>query len=123
MPPAARPTSSTRRNSPRPPLVNRCSAGLQTRPEERGMLCLLLLPVHLALALLWLPFLALKLVFRFLAMLIVLPIVLLVGALAAVIGGLAFFFAVLIPLAPFLIVALLIYALTRRSPAASAARG
>ena len=87
------------------------------------MLCLLLLPVHLALALLWLPFLALKLVFRFLAMLIVLPIVLLVGALAAVIGGLAFFFAVLIPLAPFLIVALLIYALTRRSPAASAARG
>jgi len=53
----------------------------------------------------------------------VLPIILIVTFVAVLVAGLTFTFAILAPLAPLVIIALLVYALMRRSPAATAHPG
>ena len=111
----ARPTSSGRRNFSRPPRVN----------PDMG---LLLLPFTLAFSLVFglvfvLPFMLLRAVLRLLAVLFVLPIILIVTFVAVLVAGLALTFAILAPLAPLVIIALLVYALMRRSPAATAHPG
>lgn len=84
---------------------------------------LLALPFALLFAVVWLPFLFLRLAIKAAVGLLVLPIVLLVAAIVA--GALAFGFAmaVLVPLSPLLLIGFLVWAVTRSSPAASAARG
>jgi len=77
------------------------------------MLCLLLLPFHLILGLLFLPFILLRAVFKLLAAMILLPIVLAVAFVGLLIGGLAISFAVLLPLLPFALLALFIWAIVK----------
>jgi hypothetical protein len=88
---------------------------------------LLLLPIHLAFALVFgvfmLPFLILRFVFKLLAALIVFPFVILFVVAAALVAVVAMLFAILAPLLPFAVIALLIYAVMRHSPAATVARG
>ncbi len=84
---------------------------------------LLALPLALLFAVLWLPVLFLRFVIKAAIGLLVLPIVLLVGAI--VVGALLFgaAMAVIVPLSPLLLIAFVIWAVTRNSPAASAVRG
>jgi len=77
------------------------------------MLCLLLLPFQLMFGLLFLPFLLLRAVLKLLTALILLPIVLAVAVAGLVIAGLAFSFAVLLPLLPFAAAALVIWAIVK----------
>jgi hypothetical protein len=87
---------------------------------------LLLLPfalLALPFAVLLLPFLILRFVVKAAVALVVLPFVLLIGAIVCVALAIAFSLAILAPLLPFAIIALLVWAITRNSPAAIAARG
>jgi hypothetical protein len=84
------------------------------------MLWLLLLPLKLMIGLLLLPFILLRVVVKLLATLILLPIVLalaavgvLIGGLGLMLGGLAFSFALLLPLLPFAIIALFVWAIVK----------
>jgi hypothetical protein len=84
------------------------------------MLWLLLLPLKLMLGVVLLPFIVLRVIFKLLATLILLPIVLalaaagvVIGGLALLVGGLAFSFAILLPVLPFAIVALLVWAIVK----------
>jgi hypothetical protein len=92
-----------------------------------GALCLLLaLPfVLLALpfALLALPFLLLRLVFKAVFALVMLPIVFFVAVVVFAAVAIAVALAVLAPLAPFLLIALVVWAVTRSSRAAIATQG
>ena len=72
-----------------------------------------MLPFKLVFGLLLLPFLVLRTLLKVLAATIVLPIVLLVGFLALVIGGFAFVLAILAPLVPLALVALLLVAIVK----------
>ena len=83
------------------------------------MWCLLTLP----LALLALPFLLLRFMVRALFGLIMLPIVLLVAVVVSFAVAFAFAMAVLLPLAPFLLIGAIVWAVTRNSRGAIAARG
>src|SRR5581483_10814020 len=74
-------------------------------------------------AVLFLPFLLLRFVLRAAVGLIVLPVVLVVAAIVCAALLFAAALEVLIPLAPFLLIAWLVWAVTRSSPAAIAARG
>jgi hypothetical protein len=70
-----------------------------------------------------LPFLLLRFIVRLLFGLVMLPFVALIVALGLAIGAIAFtftIFASLMPLAPFALVAFVVWALTRHSRAASA---
>ena len=84
---------------------------------------LLALPFALIGLVLFLPFLLLRFVLRAAVGLIVLPIVLLVAGLAVAALFSAAALAILIPLSPFLLIALLVWAVTRNSRAAIAVRG
>jgi hypothetical protein len=89
---------------------------------------LLLLPFTLAFTLLVtavfvLPFMLLRAVLKLATAIVVLPLVLIFSCGILLVAGLAFSLAILAPLAPFAIVALLVYALMRRSPAASVRPG
>ena len=101
----ARPTSSGLRNSWRP------------LPVNKGMFCLLFFPFLL-------PFYVLRFAFRLVFGLLMLPFIMLLVAGAvlfavfmAVFGA---FFALVVPLMPFALIALAIWGLTRHSRAASA---
>jgi hypothetical protein len=82
------------------------------------MFCLIFLPFLL-------PFMLLRLFFRLVFGLVMLPFVLVMVGLALAVGVLCalgmVFFAVLMPLAPFALVALVIWAFMQHSRAASAA--
>lgn len=84
---------------------------------------LLLLPFALVGSILLLPFLLIRFFVRAAVGLVVLPFVLLIGALVC--GALLFAaaLAVLVPLSPLLLVAFIVWAVTRNSRAAIAARG
>ena len=84
---------------------------------------LLALPFALIGLVLFLPFLLFRFVLRAALGLIVLPIVLLVAGLAFAALFFAAALAILIPLSPFLLIALLVWAVTRNSRAAIAVRG
>jgi hypothetical protein len=88
---------------------------------------LLLLPLKLAFWLVFgiflLPFLLLRLALKVLMAVIVLPFVLVFAFVGVLLACLALAFALLAPLLPFAVIALLIYALMRHSPAATAVRG
>src|SRR5438034_11692034 len=77
------------------------------------MLWLLTLPFKLVLGLFLLPFLILRIVLKVLVAIVLLPIVLVVGFLFVVLGGLALVFAVLAPLVPFILLALLVAAIVK----------
>jgi len=62
----------------------------------------------------------LRAVLRMMTAIIVLPIVFVVVVVAMAVAGLAFTLAVLAPLAPFIVVGVVVYLLMRRSPAATA---
>jgi len=87
---------------------------------------LLLLPFALfalPFALLLLPFLIVRFVVKAAVALFVLPFVLFIGAIVYVALAIAFSLAILAPLLPFAMIALLVWAITRNSQAAIAARG
>jgi hypothetical protein len=95
------------------------------------MLWLLTLPIRIFFGILMLPFLflvipflLLRVLFKTALALVVLPVVFVVAIIGVLIAALAVSFAILIPLAPFALVALLVWMLvTRSSPVASGARG
>ncbi len=84
---------------------------------------LLLLPFALIGSVLFLPFLLLRFVIKAAVGLLVLPIVLLLAGIVCVALFFAAALAVLIPLSPFLLLALVVWAVTRNSRAAIAVRG
>jgi hypothetical protein len=87
------------------------------------MLCLLTLPFHFLAAILFLPFLVLRIVFKVIAAIVFLPILFLIACIGIVIGGIALFFAVVVPLVPILLLVLLVALVVRlatRRPAATA---
>jgi len=84
------------------------------------MWCLLMMPF---LGIFLLPFLLLKLLFRAIFGLIMLPIVLIVMFVVFAALALGFAMAVLVPLSPFLLIAFIVWAVTRNSRVATAVRG
>lgn len=74
-------------------------------------------------ALLFLPFLILRFVVKAAVALVVLPIVFFAGLIVCIAVAIAFSMAILLPLLPFALVALLVWAITRSSQAAIAVRG
>ena len=72
------------------------------------MFCLLTLPLHLALGVLFLPFLLLRILIKVLVALIMIPIALLTAAVSVGVGLL-----LAIPLTPFLLIALFVWAIVR----------
>lgn len=84
---------------------------------------LLALPFALFFAVLWLPFLLLRFVIKAVVGLVLLPVMLVVAVIVGAALLFAFSMAVLLPLSPFLLLGLLVWALTRNSRAAIAVRG
>ena len=84
---------------------------------------LLFLPFALIGAVLFLPFLLLRFVLKAAVGLVVLPVVLLVAGIVCAALFLAAALAVLVPLTPFLLLGLLVWAIMRSSRAAIAVRG
>lgn len=84
---------------------------------------LLALPFALFFAVLWLPFLLLRFVIKAAVGLVLLPVMLVVAVIVGAALLFAFSMAVLLPLSPFLLLGLLVWALTRNSRAAIAVRG
>jgi len=84
------------------------------------MLCLLMMPF---IGIFLLPFLLLKLLFRAIFGLIMLPIVLFVVFIVFAALALGFTMAVLVPLSPLLLIAFIVWAVTRNSRAATVVRG
>jgi hypothetical protein len=84
---------------------------------------LLALPFALIGLVLFLPFLLFRFLFRAALAMIVLPILLLVGAVVCAALLFAAGVAILLPLSPFLLLGLLVWALTRNSRAAIATQG
>lgn len=84
------------------------------------MLCLLMMPF---VGIFLLPFLLLKLMFRAIFGLLMLPIVLLVMFAVFAALALGFAMAVLVPLSPLLLIAFIVWAVTRNSRAATVVRG
>lgn len=101
----ARPTSSRHQNFWRPPPVN------------SGMFCLLLSILFFPFVL---PFLILRFVFKLIFGLLMLPFVLLMVLFAVAMAVFGVIFALAMPLVPFVLIALAIWALTRHSRAATA---
>jgi len=81
------------------------------------------LPFALLFGLLFLPFLLLRFVIRAAVGLVVLPIVLLVAGLVCAALFAAAAMAILVPLSPFLLLAFIVWAVTRNSRAAIATQG
>ena len=77
------------------------------------MLCLLLLPFHLLFGLFLLPFVVLRAAFKLLAAIVLLPIVLAFAGAAVLVGALAFSLAVLVPLLPLAVLALVIWGIVK----------
>jgi hypothetical protein len=92
-----------------------------------GLFLLLMIAGGLAFAavaaLLWLPFMLLRVVLKLVVGLLVIPIVIGAMLFAFVMAGAAIVFGLLLPLAPFALVALVIWALTRHSRAATVIPG
>jgi len=77
------------------------------------MFCLLTLPIHLALGVLFLPFLLLRILIKVLVALIMIPIALLTAAVSVGVGLLIVGLLLAIPLTPFLLIALFVWAIVR----------
>ena len=101
----ARPTSSRRPNFWRPPPVNRV------------MFCLLFGILFFPIVL---PFLILRFVIKLIFGLLMIPFVLMMVLFAVAMAVFGVIFAVALPLLPFVLIALAIWALTRHSRAATA---
>ena len=84
------------------------------------MWCLLTMPF---VGIFLLPFLLLKVMIRAIFGLLMLPIILLVMFVVFAALALGFAMAVLVPLSPFLLIAFIVYAVTRNSRAATVVRG
>jgi hypothetical protein len=77
------------------------------------MFCLLTLPLHLALGVLFLPFLLIRVFIKMLVALIMIPVALLAGALSIGIGLLIVGLLLAIPLTPFIVIGLFVWAIVR----------
>jgi hypothetical protein len=77
------------------------------------MFCLLTLPLHLALGVLFLPFLLLRILIKVLVALIMIPIALLTAAVTVGVGLLVVGLLLAIPLTPFLLIGLFVWAIVR----------
>jgi len=89
----------------------------------RVVFCLLFGLIFLPLTILFLPFIILRLVLKAAFALFMLPIAILTGFLGIAIALVAVAFALLIPLAPFIVVGVCVWLLTRNSRAATAIQG
>jgi hypothetical protein len=77
------------------------------------MFCLLTFPLHLALGVLFLPFLLIRVLIKGLIALIMIPIALLTAVLSVGVGLLIVGLLLAIPLTPFLLVGLFVWAIVR----------
>ena len=89
----------------------------------RLFFCLLFGLIFLPFAILFLPFLILKLILKATFALFMLPIAIVTGFLGIAIALVAVAFALLIPLAPFIVIGVCVWLLTRNSRAATVVRG
>jgi len=89
----------------------------------RLFFCLLFGLIFLPFAILFLPFLILKLILKATFALFMLPIAIVTGFLGIAIALVAVAFALLIPLAPFIVIGVCLWLLTRNSRAATAIQG
>jgi hypothetical protein len=89
----------------------------------RLFFCLLFGLIFLPFAILFLPFLILKLILKATFALFMLPIAIVTGFLGIAIALVAVAFALLIPLAPFIVIGVCVWLLTRNSRAATAIQG
>jgi len=89
----------------------------------RLFFCLLFGLIFLPFAILFLPFLILKLILKATFALFMLPIAIVTGFLGIAIALVAVVFALLIPLAPFIVIGVCVWLLTRNSRAATAIQG
>ena len=89
----------------------------------RLFFCLLFGLIFLPFAILFLPFLILKLILKATFALFMLPIAIVTGFLGIAIALVAVAFALLIPLAPFIVIGVCVWLLTRNSRAANAIQG
>ena len=89
----------------------------------RLFFCLLFGLIFLPFTILFLPFIILKLILKAAFALLVLPIAIVAGFLGVAIALVAVAFALLIPLAPFIVIGICVWLLTRNSQAATAIQG
>jgi len=89
----------------------------------RLFFCLLFGLIFLPFAILFLPFLILKLILKATFALFMLPIAIVTGFFGIAIALVAVAFALLIPLAPFIVIGVCVWLLTRNSRAATAIQG
>ena len=89
----------------------------------RLFFCLLFWLIFLPLTILFLPFIILRLVLKVAFALFMLPIAIVTGFLGVAIALVAVAFALLIPLAPFIVIGVCVWLLTRNSRAATAIQG
>ena len=89
----------------------------------RLFFCLLFGLIFLPFTILFLPFIILRLILKAAVALLVLPIAIVTGFIGVVIALVAVTFALLIPLAPFIVIGICVWLLTRNSRAATAIQG
>jgi len=89
----------------------------------RLVFCLLFGLIFLPFTILFLPFIILRLILKVAVALFVLPIAIVTGFIGVVIALVAVTFALLIPLAPFIVIGICVWLLTRNSRAATAIQG
>jgi hypothetical protein len=89
----------------------------------RLFFCLLFGLIFLPFTILFLPFMILRLILKAAVALLVLPIAIVTGFIGVVIALVAVTFALLIPLAPFIVIGICVWLLTRNSRAATAIQG
>ena len=89
----------------------------------RLVFCVLFGLIFLPFTILFLPFLILRLILKAAFALFMLPIAIVTGFLGIAIALVAVAFALLIPLAPFIVIGVCVWLLTRNSRAASVVRG
>ncbi len=89
----------------------------------RLFFCLLFGLIFLPFTILFLPFIILRLILKAAVALFVLPIAIVTGFIGVVIALVAVTFALLIPLAPFIVIGICVWLLTRNSRAATAIQG
>ena len=89
----------------------------------RLFFCLLFGLIFLPFTILFLPFIILRLILKVAFALFMLPIAIVTGFLGVAIALVAVAFALLIPLAPFIVIGVCVWLLTRNSRAATAIQG